>query len=161
MPRIEIRTVIKADKKLVFDLSRSIDLHQISTAHTNEKAVAGRMSGLIGLDESVTWKAKHFGFYQTLTSKITEFETERSFTDEMVSGAFEFMRHEHHFFVYQDSTLMVDFFNFRSPLGLLGEWVDRLFLKKYMTSLLEKRNATIKDFAESDKWRDIISVEKV
>ncbi len=36
MPRIELLTQIYADKGIVFDLSRSIDLHKISTEHTNE-----------------------------------------------------------------------------------------------------------------------------
>ena len=60
---------LNADKEIVFDLSRSIDLHKLSTVHTNETAIAGRTSGLIGLNESVTWRAKHFGIYQKLTSK--------------------------------------------------------------------------------------------
>jgi hypothetical protein len=51
-------------KKIVFDLSRSIDLHKISTQHTNEEAVAGKNNWTNELHESVTWKAKHFGVYQ-------------------------------------------------------------------------------------------------
>lgn len=74
MPKIELHTKIKADKKIVFNLSRSIDLHKISTEQTKEEAIHGVTSGLIGMDESVTWRAKHFGFYHKLTSKITEFE---------------------------------------------------------------------------------------
>ncbi|WP_345742944.1 hypothetical protein [Algibacter lectus] len=71
MPKIKLQTKIKATRNIVFDLSRSIDLHKISTEHTNEEAIAGKTSGLIGIDESVTWRAKHFGVYQNLTSKIT------------------------------------------------------------------------------------------
>lgn len=71
MPVIRLETFINADQAIVFDLARSIDLHQISTAHTNERAIAGKMSGLIELDESVTWEARHFGILQRLTSKIT------------------------------------------------------------------------------------------
>src|SRR5665811_1912859 len=97
MPRIELRTEIKANKEIVFDLSRSIDLHRISTEHTNEEAIAGKTSGLIELNESVTWKAKHFGIYQRLTSKVTEFDRPNYFVDEMVNGAFKNFRHEHHF----------------------------------------------------------------
>lgn len=74
MPKIELKTEINADKRIVFDLSRSIDLHKISTEQTNEEAIAGKMSGLIGMDESVTWRAKHFGIYQNLTSKITRYD---------------------------------------------------------------------------------------
>ncbi|MEZ4977184.1 MAG: SRPBCC family protein [Flavobacteriaceae bacterium] len=157
MPRIELRTEIKADKEIVFDLSRSIDLHKISTEHTNETAIAGKTSGLIGVNESVTWKAKHFGIYHKLTSKITEFDRPNYFADEMVSGAFSEFKHEHHFADLNGGTLMTDFFDYKSPFGILGKLADRIFLEKYMTDLLTKRNRIVKEFAESDKWKQIIS----
>ncbi len=157
MPRIELRTEIKADKEIVFDLSRSIDLHKISTEHTNETAIAGKISGLIGLNESVTWRAKHFGIYQKLTSKITEFDRTNYFADEMVSGAFSEFKHEHHFTELNGGTLMIDFFEYKSPFGILGKLADKLFLKKYMTDLLTERNRIVKEFAESDKWKQIIT----
>lgn len=156
MPRIVIKTEIKADRKIVFDLSRSIDLHKISVQHTHEEAIAGTTSGLIGHNETVTWKAKHFGVTQILTSKITAFESPNYFTDEMVSGAFKSFRHEHHFADFNNGTLMMDYFEYQSPFGYFGKLADALFLKKYMTNLLAKRNATIKDFAESGKWKKVI-----
>lgn len=88
MPIINLHTEIKAEKEVVFDLSRSIDLHKISTEQTSEEAIAGKTSGLIGLHESVTWRAKHFGIYQNLTSKITKFDRPNYFVDEMVKGRF-------------------------------------------------------------------------
>lgn len=157
MPRIELRTEIKADRQIVFDLSRSIDLHKISTEHTNETVIAGKTSGLIGLNESVTWRAKHFGFYQKLTSKITEFDQPNYFTDEMVSGTFKSFIHEHHFADINGGTLMTDSFDYTSPLGYLGQIADKLFLKKYMSNLLRKRNQIIKEFAESNKWKAILN----
>ncbi|NAS29566.1 cell division protein [Flavobacteriaceae bacterium R38] len=156
MPKIELQTKIKADKRIVFDLSRSIDLHKISTKHTNEEAIAGRTSGLIELNESVTWKAKHFGVTQKLTSKIIEFEKPNHFTDEMVEGVFKKFRHEHHFSSFENGTLMIDIFDYESPFRILGQIADKLFLKKYMINLLNKRNLVIKDFTESEKWKEII-----
>ena len=156
MPRIELQTEIKASNEIVFDLSRSIDLHKISTEHTNETAIAGKTSGLIGMDESVTWRAKHFGVYQKLTSKITEFERPNMFVDEMVKGAFKSFRHEHHFMESNGGTLMTDYFEYKSPLGFLGTIADKLFLKKYMMDLLAERNRIVKDFAETDKWKKIV-----
>ena len=47
MPKIENKNGIKASIEIVFDLSRSIDLHILSTEQTNEKAIAGKTSGLI------------------------------------------------------------------------------------------------------------------
>ncbi|MDA9089681.1 MAG: SRPBCC family protein [Maribacter arcticus] len=156
MPRIELRTEINAPKEIVFDLSRSIDLHKISTEHTNEEAISGKTSGLIGLNESVTWKAKHFGIYQILTSRITEFKQPDFFSDEMVQGSFKHLRHEHHFTDFNGGTLMIDYFNYKSPFGFLGKIADILFLEKYMTDLLKKRNTTIKEFAETGKWKKIV-----
>lgn len=82
MPTIYLETKIKSSIEICFDLSRSMDLHQISTAKTNEKAIAGKTSGLINPGEYVTWRAKHFGITQNLTSKITAFNKPFHFKDE-------------------------------------------------------------------------------
>ena len=156
MPKIRIETKIKSNKNIVFDLSRSIDLHKISTKQTNEEAIAGVTSGLINLNESVTWRAKHFGIYQKLTSKITEFKKPDYFVDEMEKGIFKKFKHEHIFKEKNGETLMIDIFDYVSPLGILGKIADQLFLKNYMRKLLEKRNNTIKEFAESDQWKEVI-----
>ncbi len=157
MPTIKIQTIIKANKQIVFDLSRSIDLHKISTQQTNEEAIAGVTSGLIGMNQSVTWRAKHFGIYQNLTSKITAFEPPNYFVDEMEKGIFKRFKHEHIFKEDQGQTLMIDVFDYESPLGILGQIADKLFLKKYMQNLLEKRNETIKEFAESGRWQEVLT----
>jgi ligand-binding SRPBCC domain-containing protein len=148
MPLIEIKTYIKADLLTCFDLSRNIDFHTLSLKHSNEKAIAGKTSGLIGLHEWVTWEAKHFGIKQKLTSKITEFESPYYFADEMVSGAFKSFKHEHIFKFEDGQTLMIDKFEFESPLGILGKFANYLFLKRYMRHLLLTRNTFLKEKAE-------------
>lgn len=64
MPTIYLETVINADIKICFDLSRSIDLHQFSTVKTKEKAIAGITTGLVNTGDFVTWEAIHFGIKQ-------------------------------------------------------------------------------------------------
>lgn len=158
MAVIILYTKIKATKKIVFDLSRSIDLHKISAKKTNEKAIAGKKEGLIELNETVTWRAKHLGVYQNFTSKVIGCKESEYFADEMVSGAFKSFRHEHYF--YNDSnniTMLIDVLEFTSPLGFLGKLVDTLFLKKYMTNFLKIRNTTLKEFAETNKWKEILN----
>ncbi|WP_459209605.1 SRPBCC family protein [Aquimarina rhabdastrellae] len=156
MPRIELETIIKADRKIVFDLSRSIDLHMKSTESTHETAISGKTKGLIGLNETVTWKAKHLGVYQKLTSKITEYEYPKYFVDEMLKGIFKRFRHEHYFKNIAEGTIMIDVFDYEAPLGLLGKTADRIFLKNYMKNFLLKRNLVIKDFAETEKWKELL-----
>jgi ligand-binding SRPBCC domain-containing protein len=148
MDRIELTTSINAPIERCFDLARSIDLHLESTKQTGEKAIAGRISGLIELGETVTWRAKHFGIWQNLTSKITAFDYPNSFTDEMVNGAFKSIRHEHLFYPANGGTLMKDVFMFESPLGIFGRLANFLFLRRYMANLLKTRNQVIKAAAE-------------
>ncbi|MEO1053578.1 MAG: SRPBCC family protein [Bacteroidota bacterium] len=156
MPLIKLETTINAPIEVCFDLSRSIDLHKISTAHTGEEAVAGVTSGLINLGETVTWRAKHFGIWQKLTSIITGYERPTYFADEMVKGAFKSFKHDHFFSTNGDQTILVDHFQFESPLGILGRLANYLVLTRYMTKLLEERNRFIKEYAESGKWKEIM-----
>lgn len=151
MPKIEVQTRINADAKTCFDLARNIDIHQESLQHSQEKAIAGKISGLIELGEWVSWEAKHFGIVQHLTSRITEFDSPNYFVDEMVYGAFKSFRHEHIFKKLDNQTLMVDIFNFESPLGIIGQFANWLFLKRYMANLLKIRGNYIKQQAESFK----------
>lgn len=125
-------------------------------AHTREEAIAGTTTGLIGLDETVTWKAKHLLKTRILKSRITAMERPVLFTDEMVSGDFKSIRHEHHFKRIENGTLLIDLFRFETPYGGLGRLVNRLYLTHYMKKLLEIRNQLIKEYAESEKWKFIL-----
>ncbi len=163
MSIIRLETIINAPIERVFDLARSIDLHKISTEHTNEQAIAGKISGLINLNETVTWRAKHFGIYQKLTVEIFKYEKPFLFVDRMTKGIFSKMEHLHQFETYQSQTKMtqtkmIDIFEFDAPFGLLGKIIEFLFLKKYMTKFLIIRNQTIKQIAESEDWKKILSV---
>lgn len=149
MSTIYLNTVIKADIHYVFDLARNIDLHQQSTSNTNEKAIAGRTTGLIEENETVTWRAKHLGVYQNLTTKIVSMEKPVQFIDVMQKGAFKSMRHRHIFKTVNGKTLMTDIFEFESPQGLLGKLLNAVFLKGYLKKFLLKRNEMIKTIAES------------
>lgn len=157
MPLISLSTTIVAPVQIVFDLSRSVDLHVISAERTDERAIAGCTSGLMELGETVTWRAKHLGIYQTLTSQITEMQPYDFFVDEQTQGIFSSMHHKHIFSIRGESTIMKDEFHYVSPLGLLGSLADNLFLKRYMTDFLERRNKVIKEIAESDRWGDILA----
>ena len=149
MPKILLKTFIKAPAELCFDLSRSVDVHMESTNDTRERAVAGVTSGLMELGDTVTWEAVHFGFRQQLTSRITAFDRPRMFVDEMQRGAFKRWHHTHLFEPADGGTLMIDEVDYASPLGVLGGVADALFLKSYMTRLLATRNDYIRKLAEA------------
>ncbi|HEU0054587.1 MAG TPA: SRPBCC family protein [Longimicrobium sp.] len=154
MVTIEMETVIAAPVERVFDLARSIDLHTRSTGNSGERAIAGRTSGLIGLDETVTWSARHLGVRQRHTSRISAYDRPRHFADVMVRGTFAWMEHDHWFDALPGGgTRLRDSMRFAAPLGVLGRIAEAVLLRRYMTAFLRERNAVLKRVAESDEWR--------
>lgn len=153
MPVIELTTEVRAPIERTFDLARSVDLHADSTSQTGERAVAGVTSGLMTLGDEVTWRARHLGVWQHLTSRITKFEKPFHFRDSMVRGAFHRFDHDHCFTSQGEITLMRDVFDFQSPFGILGRIADGVFLIDYMRRFLLARNARIKTVAETEAWR--------
>lgn len=149
MSRIVIETLISAPVERCFDLARDLDLHVRSMAHTNEVAVGGRTSGLIELDEEVTWRARHFGVTQHFTSRITAFDRPRYFQDAMQRGAFRSFVHDHYFVAVGTQTKMTDTLDFSAPLGFLGRIAEALVLRRYLERLLADRAAVIKEAAEN------------
>jgi ligand-binding SRPBCC domain-containing protein len=149
MAAFRIVTTINAPIEVCFDLARDIDFHTRSLENTEERAVAGCTTGLIGLGESVTWEARHLGVRQRLTVEVTAYDRPTCFRDVMTAGAFRSFAHDHHFEVRDAGTVMTDEVEFRSPLGLLGWLVDRLFMTRYLRRLLESRCQSIKRHAEA------------
>ncbi len=157
MSKIQLETCIEAPIERVFDLARSIDLHKLSTKGTKEEAVGGRTQGLIEMNETVTWRAKHFGIYQNLTVRVTQMDRPYLFRDRMITGAFSTMEHQHIFEKIGTGTKMIDIFEFTSPLGIFGKLANILFLKNYMTTFLKNKNKELKNVAESNAWKQILT----
>ncbi len=150
MPLIYLTTFINAPINIVFDTSRSIDVHMQSMEHTNEKAVAGRTTGLAEAGDTITWEARHLGRLRRLEVRITAMQPYSYFEDRMMRGDFAIMRHQHYFNTERGGTVMKDVFYFEAPYGFAGRLFNKLYLEKYMKGLLRKRNDTIKTFAESN-----------
>lgn len=148
MTTIHLLTEINAPINLVFDLARSIDIHKLSTSKSKETAIAGVTNGLINLNETVTWRGKHFGFYLTHKSLISSMEIPTHFIDEMIEGQFKSFRHEHNFKVENGKTIMIDTIIYETPFGFFGEIFDRLLLKNHLTNFIKQRNEYIKNLAE-------------
>ncbi len=157
MALVIVDTIINAPINRVFDLARSIDAHTVTTSKTKEKAVAGTTTGLIGLNEEVTFEATHFCVSQQLRARVTEYDRPNIFADQMISGAFKSMKHIHRFEEKENGVVMTDELNFKAPLGMLGIIAEKLFLIRYMRNFVIERGNQLKEMAETDAWKQYLS----
>jgi ligand-binding SRPBCC domain-containing protein len=111
------------------------------------------MSGLLNLGDQVTWRARHFGVWQTLTSEITAFDRPNHFRDSQTQGVFARLVHDHRFEAVGETTKISDVLDYAAPLGLLGRLAERLVLNAYLRRFLAGRLAIIKVVAESNEWK--------
>ncbi|MFV8352424.1 SRPBCC family protein [Flavobacterium sp. XS2P14] len=149
MTTIQLTTKIKAPIEIIFDLSRKIDVHQQSTAKSNETAIDGITSGLINANETVTWCGKHFGVYLTHKSLISAMEIPTYFVDEMLEGKFRSFKHQHTFIQKNGFVIMEDKIQYETPYGIFGKLFDHFLLKKHLITFILERNLFIKALAEN------------
>lgn len=127
MSKIILLSSINAGIENVFNNCRNLDLHTKSASKTNEKAIAGRTSGLIEKGETVTWKGKHFGLYISHQSIISEMDFPNYFIDEQLKGKFKDFKHTHRFKEKDGTTFMLDIIEYKVPFGILGKLFDSFY----------------------------------
>jgi len=153
MATITLHTIINAPIETCFLLSLSVDLHTASVSETKERAISGVTKGLMRLNDTVTWEAKHLGFIFHMTTKIPVYEKPTKFVSEMVNGPFKKIYHQHLFTENSGKTIMTDIFELEAPFGIFGKLAERVFLLNYMKRFLIIRNEFIKTTAETDQWK--------
>ncbi len=135
------RTVLPADRARCFDLSLDVDFHLESFAESDEEIVGGVAAGGMRIGDDVTWRARHFGIWWTMTTQITAFDRPHSFVDEQMRGPFKRFHHLHVFNDLGDGTTeMLDEVEFAAPLGPLGIIAERAVLGRYLPHLIDLRN---------------------
>lgn len=136
----ERTSVIALDAHDTFDLALDIDAHMQSMEDSDERAIAGVTAGVIGLGETVTWRARHLGIWWTMTSEISEVDRPHHFVDRQLRGPFHEFVHEHTFVPVDGGTRVIDNVRFSAPLGPLGWLAEKLVLERYVPKLIDARN---------------------
>ena len=143
MHRFERTTRVHASAEEAFSLSLSVEFHLESFAESGERIVGGLKSGELGLHDTVTWQARHFGIWWTMSSVISEYDRPRYFVDQQLKGPFKFFCHEHHFESSVDGCTIRDVVQLDAPFGPLGAIVQKLILNRYVEDLIDLRNAQL------------------
>lgn len=150
MKVIEEKTIFEVSISVAFDAERNISLHSATQKHRGERAIDGVKSGLIENGQEVEWEAIHFGIKQRLRVKITHMDKPKYFRDEQISGAFKTYSHEHFFReIEPNKTEKTDLMVIEAPFGFIGKIAEILFLNRYMSKFLRKKNQALKAIIEN------------
>ena len=161
MGQIVVHTEIAAPPELCFDLARDVAVHAESAAFSKERLVApGKLSGTLETGDLVCFEGHHFGLRQRFCAKITLVDRPRLFVDEMVTGIFAWLRHDHEFEPVARGTLMTDRLVWKAPLGPLGLLADRLFLERHMRWFVSTKQNHLKRLAEDVHHRGTEHTER-
>ncbi len=151
MTCIELETRIQAPIARCFDAARDIGLHVHLASRSKERAIAGKIKGLIGGGEWVTFRARHFGIPFVLTARITQFEAPQRFVDEQIKGLFARLQHTHQFeSLGSNQTLMRDIIEFECPFGILGR-IAQPIVERHLRGFLIERSRGLKAWLETER----------
>ena len=157
MPRIHLTTFIAAPVERVFDLSRNLTLYKLIFQNRKEVFSSGAASNLLAKGETVSIVSKLAGKSRMSIIRVMDMQRPLSFTEEQVKGDLDIYRHEHHFKSIENGTIVIDLVDFGSTRDMLGKLFGKFYLKKYLEELLRRRNEMVRTYAESEKWRAVLS----
>lgn len=161
MNKIEFNTHIKAPIQHCFDLARSMDFHKLSLGPIKEESIAGCMTGLIGHNQHALLKSELWGLQFCTEIKIVKFNAPFFFSYEVSDSRFLSIIHDYYFYDIREETVMINHFYYQTKWGLLGELFCFLFLEKFLSKTIIKRNEMLREYAESEKWKDILPTPKL
>ena len=84
---------------------------------------------------------RYFGLPMTWHGKVTAFEPNHYFTDEMLAGMFRFWEHTHSVETVASGTMYTDTVRFSMGLGRL---VDRFFVKPSLDTFFKRRHELLR-----------------
>lgn len=98
-----------------------------------------------GRGSKLEFKFRYFGLWFDFRTKITRWEENRVFVDEMIAGPFKRFVHAHLFETVKQGTLYTDRLDFATAFG---RWVDQTVGMWLVKITFEKRHARMKTLLE-------------
>ena len=157
MSKIHITNFINAPVERVFNLSRNLALSKLALKGRQEHILSSSGNNLVAAGETITIRAKHLGKTREITARVTDLILPEGYTEEQVKGDLKSFRHEYHFKKVDNGTIMIDLVEFEGPRDLLGSVAAKFFLKSYIEDIVKKKNELIRQYAETEKWKAILT----
>jgi len=157
MPKIHITSFINAPVDRVFNLSRNLTLIKLALKGGKEQYLSSAAGNLLTAGETITLRARHLGKNRELTARVINLKLPEGYTEEQIKGDLKSFRHEYHFKKVDNGTIMIDLVEFEGPRDFLGSIAAKYFLKSYFEAVVRKKNDLIRQYAESEKWKVVLS----
>ena len=157
MPSLHLTTFIAAPVGRVFDLSRNLAVCKYVFNSRKETFSSGVGANLLSNGETVTITAKHAWKKRSSMLRLTVLQKPFLFVEEQVKGDLQNFRHEHHFKEVNNGAIMIDLVEFGLPRDIIGKLLAKMYLRKYLEELILKRHEAIKLYAETERWRAVLS----
>jgi len=79
------------------------------------------------------------------TTEITQVKENKYFIDNQINGPYKIWHHEHHFKETTNGVEMKDILFYEMPLGFIGNFFHRLFIKDIIEEIFNYREQKIKE----------------
>jgi ligand-binding SRPBCC domain-containing protein len=77
-------------------------------------------------------------------TEITQVEAPNYFIDNQKAGPYAFWHHQHFFKETKDGVVVSDLLSYKVPLGILGQVLERLIVKRKVEKIFEYRKKRLK-----------------
>ncbi len=121
------------------------------------RQLRGVSSGLLSNNDSILWALRILNKDFLFTLKITELNPVLFIQEEMMQGSLDSFKHLRHFKKIENGTLVIDEVFYALPKKFWSPWIDRFFVNGKLHELLKERNKILKEYAESNKWRALLT----
>ena len=149
---------VNAPIERCFLLSTNIELVKRTLGMNVAASGSTRTAGMVEGGDRLLWRGWVFGLPQMHESLITRYEPHSFFQDTMGRGRFSRFQHDHSFVEIGGRTLLSDKVRFSLPFGWAGSQVAQYLMVPYVSGLLRRRLELLKQVAESEEWREYVSV---
>jgi ligand-binding SRPBCC domain-containing protein len=156
MPEIKLTTFIAAPVERVFDLSRSVSLVKQALLANDIIITGEKTTGLLREGESVTLESKLFFKKRVWKLQITKIVKPEMYIEEQAEGFLKSFTHIRYFKPCENGSFLIDQVSYDLKQGIAGEVADKMVFRNYLSRVIEIKNASIKQAAESNRWKQYI-----
>jgi len=125
--------------------SEAKNLEIITPPHLNFK-ILKKSTEKITKGTLIDYKLKLYGFPFKWKTKISELKLNDMFIDEQLKGPYSKWTHTHTFREQDNGTLIIDYVQYKIPLGFIGNATLGRFIKKDINKIFAYRNNYIKEY---------------